>query len=205
MWKVTALLALLMGAMPAPGTASTGGSTAGTASTTAAPGAATRQEAQVLGEVLGRLRSLEGEMARLEKAQRAAEARHTVALSTAEARHTAAVAALERRVSDLEKGSKQRMSRSRKQTSSLACGAARSQGVMDACCPATGGHRRLQTQCPLPSTCGTLHSAQTPSSAATSRTDCTPGWGQRARAATLGLILRRSSQLCHRGQQARIW
>eukprot|EP01047_Picozoa_sp_COSAG01_P136796 COSAG01_NODE_67210_length_267_cov_2.458333_1_plen_72_part_01 len=30
---------------------------------------------------------------------------------------------------------------------------------MDACCPSTAGHRRLQTQCPLPSTCGTLHCA----------------------------------------------
>eukprot|EP01049_Picozoa_sp_SAG25_P016785 SAG25_NODE_4015_length_907_cov_1.504950_1_plen_287_part_01 len=31
---------------------------------------------------------------------------------------------------------------------------------MDACCPAPGGHRRLQTQCALPSTCGTLHCAE---------------------------------------------
>jgi hypothetical protein len=65
MRTATALLALLMSAMLVAGTASTGGSATGTASTTAAPGAAARQEAQVLGEVLGRLRSLEGEMARL--------------------------------------------------------------------------------------------------------------------------------------------
>jgi hypothetical protein len=76
MRAATALLALLMSAMPAAGTASTGGSTAGAASTTAAPGAAARQEAQVLGEVLGWLRSLEGETARLKEAQHAAEARH---------------------------------------------------------------------------------------------------------------------------------
>jgi hypothetical protein len=102
MRAATTLLALLMSAMPAAGTASTGGSTAGTASTTAAPGATTRQEAPVLGEVLGRLRSLEGETARLAEAQRVAEAQHTAALSAAEMRHTAAVAALERRMSDLE-------------------------------------------------------------------------------------------------------
>jgi hypothetical protein len=159
MWWTATTVLMLLGAVPAAGAAGTGGSTAGAVGTAAVLDAAARQEAQVLGEVLGRLRSLEGETARLAEAQRAAEARHAAALSTAAARHTAAVAVLERRVSELEKGGKQRMSRSRKQASSPACGAARSQGVMDACCPTTGGHRRLQTQCALPSTCGTLHCA----------------------------------------------
>jgi hypothetical protein len=153
----TAVL-MLLSAVQVAGAAGTGDSADGAVDTAAVSDATTRQE-QVLGEVLGRLRSLEGETARLAEAQRAAEARHVAALSTVEAQHTAAVAALERRVSDLEKGGKQWMSRSRKQASSPACGAARSQGVMDACCPTTGGHRRLQTQCALPSTCGTLHCA----------------------------------------------
>eukprot|EP01047_Picozoa_sp_COSAG01_P088218 COSAG01_NODE_20656_length_941_cov_1.766311_1_plen_91_part_10 len=56
----------------------------------------------MLGEVLGRLRSLEGETARLKEAQHAAEARHTATLELVGARHTATVAGLERRVSDLE-------------------------------------------------------------------------------------------------------
>jgi hypothetical protein len=74
------------------GAAPAGAGTAASAPRTAtAPDAAARQEAQVLGEVLGRLRSLEGETARLAEAQRAAEARHA-----------AAVAGLERRVGDLE-------------------------------------------------------------------------------------------------------
>jgi hypothetical protein len=156
----TIAVLLMPGMLLSVGAAPAGAGTAASAPRTAtAPDAAARQEAQVLGEVLGRLRSLEGETARLAEAQRAAEARHAAALSTAEARHAAAVAALERRVGDLEMGGKQQMSRSRKQASSPACGAARSQGVTDACCRTTGGHRRLQTQCALPSTCGTLHCA----------------------------------------------
>eukprot|EP01047_Picozoa_sp_COSAG01_P081553 COSAG01_NODE_16300_length_1248_cov_11.100957_2_plen_84_part_01 len=49
------------------------GTVASAPRTATAPDAAARQEAQVLGEVLGRLRSLEGETARLKEAQRAAE------------------------------------------------------------------------------------------------------------------------------------
>jgi hypothetical protein len=104
------------------------------------------------------LHSLQGEMVRLKEVQRAADVRHTAALGAAEARHTAAVATLEQQVSNFVKGNKQQMSRSRKQASQP-CGAARSQSVMDACCPTAAGHRRLQTHCALPSTCGTLHCA----------------------------------------------
>eukprot|EP01047_Picozoa_sp_COSAG01_P100252 COSAG01_NODE_30134_length_622_cov_0.734226_1_plen_202_part_10 len=159
MRTATALLVLLMSTMPTAGAASTGSPMAGAVGAAAAPDATARQEV-MFGEVLGWLRSLERQTARLEEAQRAAEARHAAALDDAAARHRAAVAELEERVSNLEKGDKQQMSRSRKQASSPACGAARSQSVMDACCPATtGGHRRLQTQCSLPNTCGTLHCA----------------------------------------------
>jgi hypothetical protein len=55
-------------------------------------------------------------------------------------------------------------SRSRKQTPATSCdsslAAARTQGVMDACCPSAGqGHRRLQAECALPDTCGTVQCA----------------------------------------------